>query len=70
MAYDVTTLGTPPPALKRVAGGDSTRWAEQPPPKKPRPGACCEGDCKRLWDVYYDKLDAYEKLVAERTRGK
>lgn len=34
-----------------------------PPPEKPDPGDCCGSGCVRcVWDVYYEELEAYEKL--------
>ncbi|KAJ0097490.1 hypothetical protein Patl1_28991 [Pistacia atlantica] len=34
-----------------------------PPPEKPEPGDCCGSGCVRcVWDVYYEELEAYDKL--------
>lgn len=34
-----------------------------PPPEKPEPGDCCGSGCVRcVWDVYYEELEAYNKL--------
>lgn len=34
-----------------------------PPPEKPLPGDCCGSGCVRcVWDVYYEELEAYNKL--------
>ncbi|GAB4848506.1 hypothetical protein Ancab_003213 [Ancistrocladus abbreviatus] len=34
-----------------------------PPPEKPEPGDCCGSGCVRcVWDIYYEELDAYDKL--------
>lgn len=34
-----------------------------PPPEKPLPGDCCGSGCVRcVWDVYYEELEAYDKL--------
>lgn len=34
-----------------------------PPPDKPLPGDCCGSGCVRcVWDVYYEELEAYNKL--------
>ncbi|XAR57946.1 hypothetical protein NMG60_11026264 [Bertholletia excelsa] len=43
-----------------------------PPPEKPEPGDCCGSGCVRcVWDVYYEELEAYDKLLAEsKTRCK
>ncbi|CAA7399774.1 unnamed protein product [Spirodela intermedia] len=38
-----------------------------PPPEAPLPGDCCGSGCVRcVWDVYYEELEAYNKLSAER----
>lgn len=37
-----------------------------PPPEKPLPGDCCGSGCVRcVWDIYYDELEDYNKLVSE-----
>uniref|UniRef100_A0A2P2N0L9 Oxidoreductase-like domain-containing protein n=1 Tax=Rhizophora mucronata TaxID=61149 RepID=A0A2P2N0L9_RHIMU len=34
-----------------------------PPPEMPEPGDCCGSGCVRcVWDVYYEELEAYNKL--------
>lgn len=34
-----------------------------PPPEKPLPDDCCGSGCIRcVWDIYYDELEAYNKL--------
>lgn len=34
-----------------------------PPPEKPLPDDCCGSGCVRcVWDIYYDELEAYNKL--------
>ncbi|KAL3525326.1 hypothetical protein ACH5RR_013698 [Cinchona calisaya] len=34
-----------------------------PPPEKPLPGDCCGSGCVRcVWDIYYEDLEAYNKL--------
>lgn len=34
-----------------------------PPPEKPEPGDCCGSGCVRcVWDMYYEELEAYNKL--------
>ncbi|KAJ0040317.1 hypothetical protein Pint_28357 [Pistacia integerrima] len=36
---------------------------QPPPPEKPEPGDCCGSGCVRcVWDVYYEELEAYDKL--------
>lgn len=36
------------------------------PPEKPLPGDCCGSGCVRcVWDIYYEELEDYNKLVAE-----
>ncbi|OMO56995.1 hypothetical protein CCACVL1_26091 [Corchorus capsularis] len=33
------------------------------PPEKPEPGDCCGSGCVRcVWDVYYEELEAYNRL--------
>lgn len=35
-----------------------------PPPEKPLPGDCCGSGCVRcVWDIYYDELEEYNKLL-------
>ncbi|XP_052195131.1 uncharacterized protein LOC127803133 [Diospyros lotus] len=37
-----------------------------PPPEKPLPGDCCGSGCVRcVWDVYYEELEAYNKLLSK-----
>lgn len=37
-----------------------------PQPEKPLPGDCCGSGCVRcVWDVYYEELEDYNKLVSE-----
>ncbi|XP_058179831.1 uncharacterized protein LOC131298408 [Rhododendron vialii] len=37
-----------------------------PPPEKPLPGDCCGSGCVRcVWDIYYEELEDYNKLVSE-----
>ncbi|XP_022775377.1 uncharacterized protein LOC111317219 [Durio zibethinus] len=52
-------------------GDDKKKGAEEeklvkelpPPPEKPEPGDCCGSGCVRcVWDVYYEELEAYNKL--------
>ncbi|VVB18347.1 unnamed protein product [Arabis nemorensis] len=39
-----------------------------PPPEKPEPGDCCGSGCVRcVWDVYYDELDEYNKLISPKS---
>ncbi|EXC35482.1 hypothetical protein L484_026789 [Morus notabilis] len=34
-----------------------------PPPEKPLPGDCCGSGCVQcVWDLYYEELEAYNKL--------
>ncbi|KAL6993483.1 hypothetical protein U1Q18_011599 [Sarracenia purpurea var. burkii] len=41
-----------------------------PPPEKPLPGDCCGSGCVRcVWDVYYEELEDYNKLLSE-SKGK
>ncbi|KAG2239297.1 hypothetical protein Bca4012_024046 [Brassica carinata] len=38
------------------------------PPEKPEPGDCCGSGCVRcVWDVYYDELEEYNKLLSAST---
>ncbi|XVE87378.1 hypothetical protein DITRI_Ditri18aG0112500 [Diplodiscus trichospermus] len=45
-------------------GGEENLVKElPPPPEKPEPGDCCGSGCVRcVWDVYYEELEAYNKL--------
>lgn len=37
-----------------------------PPPEKPLPDDCCGSGCVRcVWDIYYDELEAYNKLYGD-----
>ncbi|OWM88855.1 hypothetical protein CDL15_Pgr020809 [Punica granatum] len=37
-----------------------------PPPEKPLPDDCCGSGCIRcVWDIYYDELEAYNKLYGD-----
>lgn len=37
-----------------------------PPPEKPLPGDCCGNGCVPcVWDIYYEELQDYNKLLAE-----
>ncbi|KAK8716782.1 hypothetical protein V6N13_044080 [Hibiscus sabdariffa] len=49
---------------KKVDKGDEELAKEiPPPPEKPEPGDCCGSGCVRcVWDVYYEELEAYNKL--------
>ncbi|KAL4568593.1 hypothetical protein LXL04_024208 [Taraxacum kok-saghyz] len=39
-----------------------------PPPEKPLPGDCCGSGCVRsVWDIYYDELEEYNKLLKGET---
>ncbi|KAB2094771.1 hypothetical protein ES319_A02G182300v1 [Gossypium barbadense] len=41
-----------------------------PPPEKPEPGDCCGSGCVRcVWDVYYEELEAYNKLYKSDSNG-
>ncbi|KAL9661189.1 hypothetical protein QQ045_026011 [Rhodiola kirilowii] len=38
-----------------------------PPPEKPLPDDCCGSGCVRcVWDMYYDELEEYNKLYANK----
>ncbi|GJU79417.1 oxidoreductase-like protein [Tanacetum coccineum] len=38
------------------------------PPEKPLAGDCCGSGCVRcVWDVYYDELEEYNKIVKDVT---
>lgn len=55
---------SPPPAAPDLP---ATVAPLPPPPEAPSPGDCCGSGCVRcVWDIYYDELEAYNKLVAER----
>lgn len=42
---------------------EKTKTPLPPPPEKPLPDDCCGSGCVRcVWDVYYDELEAYNKL--------
>ncbi|KAI9164850.1 hypothetical protein LWI28_003232 [Acer negundo] len=45
---------------------ESKKSMQPPPPplpEKPEPGDCCGSGCVRcVWDVYYEELEAYDKL--------
>lgn len=47
-------------------GNEEEKLAKEtppPPPEKPEPGDCCGSGCVRcVWDVYYEELEAYNKL--------
>ncbi|GKV41531.1 hypothetical protein SLEP1_g49046 [Rubroshorea leprosula] len=44
--------------------------APPPPPEKPEPGDCCGSGCVRcVWDVYYDELEAYNKLYKSDSKN-
>ncbi|KAL4367788.1 hypothetical protein GQ457_05G012630 [Hibiscus cannabinus] len=47
-------------------GGEVVELAKEtppPPPEKPEPGDCCGSGCVRcVWDVYYEELEAYNKV--------
>ncbi|KAK8673259.1 hypothetical protein V6N13_111608 [Hibiscus sabdariffa] len=45
---------------KKGDKGDEELVKEIPPPEKPEPGDCCGSGC--VWDVYYEELEAYNKL--------
>ncbi|KAK1422152.1 hypothetical protein QVD17_25073 [Tagetes erecta] len=39
-----------------------------PPPEKPLPGDCCGSGCVRcVWDVYYEELEDYNKLLKDES---
>ncbi|XVF62135.1 hypothetical protein PTKIN_Ptkin08bG0192700 [Pterospermum kingtungense] len=41
-----------------------------PPPEKPEPGDCCGSGCVRcVWDVYYEELEAYNKLYNSNSKS-
>lgn len=41
-----------------------------PPPEKPLPDDCCGSGCVRcVWDIYYDELEAYDKLYNADSSG-
>ncbi|GFY80320.1 hypothetical protein Acr_01g0001290 [Actinidia rufa] len=61
MADETKIAKSPPPETEKVE-------AEKlpPPPEKPLPGDCCGSGCIRcVWDVYYEELEDYNKLVSE-----
>ncbi|PSS36527.1 UPF0651 protein like [Actinidia chinensis var. chinensis] len=61
MADEMKIAKSPPPETEKVE-------AEKlpPPPEKPLPGDCCGSGCVRcVWDVYYEELEDYNKLVSE-----
>ncbi|XP_041009052.1 uncharacterized protein LOC121253174 [Juglans microcarpa x Juglans regia] len=42
-----------------------------PPPEKPLPGDCCGSGCVRcVWDIYYEELEAYDKLCKSNSESK
>ncbi|XP_047319027.1 uncharacterized protein DDB_G0284459 [Impatiens glandulifera] len=43
-----------------------------PPPEKPLPGDCCGNGCEPcVWDIYYEELADYNKLLdEEKTKSK
>ncbi|RZR99146.1 hypothetical protein BHM03_00028646 [Ensete ventricosum] len=44
--------------------------AEPSPPEKPLPGDCCGSGCVRcVWDIYYEELEAYNQILASRSKG-
>ncbi|CAL9064251.1 unnamed protein product [Musa banksii] len=44
--------------------------AEPSPPEKPLPGDCCGSGCVRcVWDIYYEELEAYNQMLASRSKG-
>ncbi|XWS42118.1 hypothetical protein CRYUN_Cryun17cG0141500 [Craigia yunnanensis] len=50
---------------KKKVGKEEENLAKEllPPPDKPEPGDCCGSGCVRcVWDVYYEELEAYNKL--------
>ncbi|XWS29241.1 hypothetical protein CRYUN_Cryun24cG0011400 [Craigia yunnanensis] len=50
---------------KKKGGEEEEKLAKElpPPPEKPEPGDCCGSGCVRcVWDVYYEELEAYNKL--------
>ncbi|GMI86383.1 hypothetical protein HRI_002307600 [Hibiscus trionum] len=53
-------------------GGETEELAKEipPPPEKPEPGDCCGSGCVRcVWDVYYEELEAYNKLYKSDSKG-
>ncbi|KAG6700904.1 hypothetical protein I3842_08G136500 [Carya illinoinensis] len=47
------------------------KWTSPPPPEKPLPGDCCGSGCVRcVWDVYYEELEAYDKLCKSDSESK
>lgn len=39
-----------------------------PPPEKPEAGDCCGSGCVRcVWDVYYEELEEYNKLLIPKS---
>ncbi|KAL5754532.1 hypothetical protein ACOSP7_022752 [Xanthoceras sorbifolium] len=49
--------------VKEEEERESKKSPPPPPPEKPEPGDCCGSGCVRcVWDVYYEELEAYNKL--------
>ncbi|GLT39202.1 hypothetical protein SLA2020_134080 [Shorea laevis] len=55
---------------KREEEESVNRSSPPPPPEKPEPGDCCGNGCVRcVWDVYYEELEAYNKLYKSNSEN-
>ncbi|PWA75353.1 oxidoreductase [Artemisia annua] len=66
---------------KEIKSGDDVKVPEKEPvkapeklpepPEKPLAGDCCGSGCVRcVWDVYYEELEEYNKIVKDVTDSK
>ncbi|THU63972.1 hypothetical protein C4D60_Mb01t21530 [Musa balbisiana] len=57
-------------ARRRLCPNRPPAQAEPSPPEKPLPGDCCGSGCVRcVWDIYYEELEAYNQMLASRSKG-